>query len=172
MMLVISDTNILSSFAAAQAFPLLQLLFAKSVIYIPPAVRQELQVGLNYGQAHLKIILEAITTNQLQILDLSASEKHLAGSLPRKLNAGESEAIALSQIRGATLLSNDKRAIRYCDRQGIEALDLIDLLRLLWKRNILSQAEVKNLISEMERVENLRLTPSQRREIFARRRKF
>ena len=41
-MIVISDTNILSSFAAGDAFEALQHLFAKTGIAITPAIEQEL----------------------------------------------------------------------------------------------------------------------------------
>ncbi len=78
-----------------------------------------------------------------------------------------SEAIVLAQTRRAALLSNDKRAIRYCQEQGIRAIDLPNLLRLLWTRRIISRSEVEQLITKMEQVENLTLTQSQRSNIFA-----
>jgi len=111
--LVISDTNILSSLAAAEAVSLLFRLFPNTTIYIPPAVHLELQTGLTYGQTHLEPILQAIG-GKLQILHLSENEQELAQGLPRKLNAGEREAIALSKNRRSRLLSNDKQAVRYC----------------------------------------------------------
>jgi predicted nucleic acid-binding protein len=163
-MIILSDTNIISSFAAAGAFPWLLQLFRHTNIHIPPAVQQELQAGLARGKTYLEPVL---ASKELCVLELSEVEKQLAQTLPAKLNRGECEAIALAKYRGGILLSNDKRAIRYCDDQRIEALDLVDLLRLLWLRQIISQREVQVLIDSMSAVENLTLTKIQWAEIFA-----
>lgn len=166
-MLVISDTNILGSFAAGEAIPSLFRLFPRTTIFIPPAVHQELQVGLNHGQTHLKSVLEALDQGKLQLLHLSNSEKPFTQQLPKKLNAGECEAIALSQARKALLLSNDKRAVRYCREHGIKVVDLPVLLRWLWTKNIVSQAEAKVLLDKMKTVENLQLSQNALATVFA-----
>lgn len=103
----------------------------------------------------------------MQVLDLSSAEKRLLPTLSARLNAGESEAIILSQIRRARLLSNDKRAIRYCEAQDIQVLSLPDLLRLLWIRRIISQDEVRTLIAKMKTVEGLTLSKAALNIIFA-----
>lgn len=166
-MLLISDTNILGSLAAGDAIDLLFRLFPKTMISIPPAVHQELEVGLDRGQTHLAQVLQAITANQIQVFELSVKEQETIQTFPNKLNLGECEAIALAQHRDAPLLSNDKRAIGYCQREGIEVVDLADLLRALWTRRIISQAEVRQLIEEMKRVEKLTLNKTDRAKIFA-----
>lgn len=90
---------------------------------------------------------------------------------PQRLNLGERQAIALAQTRNAVLLSNDRRALRYCQQQRIRGVDLIGVLRLLWVRQIISQNEVQALMTKMEQVENLVLTPAQQTEIFTPRRR-
>lgn len=166
-MIVISDTNILSSLAAADSLHLLSSLFPPAQICIPPAVQDELRIGLNYGNTHLEPVLQAISEKKIKVLSLSSTEKHLSQGLPSKLNAGECEAIALSQNRKARLLSNDKKAVRYCKRQGIRVLDLLDILRLLWTSGLISRREVEELIDRMVKVENLKLPQKQRDAIFA-----
>ncbi len=170
-MIVISDTNILSSLAAAEALPLLFQLFPKTQILIPPAVEQELQAGLQRKQSHLDSVFQALTAGHLSVRSLSAKESALAQNLPRKLNTGECEAIALAQSRQSPLLSNDKRAIRYCQQNEIEALDLATLLNLLWVRQIISKKEVEVMIRKMEKIEGLTLNPEQRQRVFASRRR-
>jgi predicted nucleic acid-binding protein len=165
--IVISDTNILSSLAAAESLPLLFQLFSKAQICIPPAVEQELQVGLGRGQRYLTVVLQAVTAGQLSVLTLSAPESALAQSLPRSLNAGECEAIAMAKTREALLLSNDKRAIRYCQQSNIEVLDLATILNLLWTRQFISKKRVGALIERMEKVEGLTLNQVQRQRVFA-----
>ena len=166
-MLVLSDTNILSSLAAGKGFHLLKALFPKTVIYIPPAVEKELQIGLAGGKTHLDIVLQAIDSDDLQVLKLSRKEKQIAQTLPQKLNDGECEAIALAQNRKGRLLSNDKRAVRYCQKKRIKVVNLPNLLRLLWTRRIVSQDEVRLLLKTMKDVENLTLSQKTLDEIFA-----
>jgi predicted nucleic acid-binding protein len=112
--IVISDTNVLSSFAAAEALSLLQQLFAQAQIAVPPGVHQELQAGLERGKAHLDVVLQAIASGQILVLALSLEEMQQLAAFPARLNLGEREAIALTVTRRATLLSNDRRAINYC----------------------------------------------------------
>ncbi len=64
-MIVISDTNILSSFAAADSLYVLLRLFPQTPIYISPAVLEEVQVALDKGYSYLSPLIEAITTNKL-----------------------------------------------------------------------------------------------------------
>lgn len=100
------------------------------------------------------------------VLPLMPDEEVLLSLLPRKLNAGERQAIILTQQRHGILLSNDQRAVRYCEQQGIRSLDLVDMPRLLWTRKIISRRDVHRLIEEMQRVEQLTLTAEQRVIIF------
>ena len=164
---MISDTNILSSFSTGESLHLLFRLFANTTIHIPPAVHQELQAGLAYGQTHIEAVLKAIDAGKLQILPLSKNEQTLVQGLPKKLNTGECEAIALSKNRKCRLLSNDKQAVRYCHQNNIQVLDLPLLLRLLWTRSIVSQAEIKMLLDRMKSVENLQLSQKALAIVFA-----
>ncbi|MDM8527742.1 hypothetical protein QUF58_05950 [Anaerolineales bacterium HSG24] len=166
-MIIISDTNILSSFAACDSLPLLFRLFSRSEICIPPAVQDELQVGLKYGKTHLNIALKEIFENRIQRLPLSSNEQEFSQNLPKNLKIGEREGIALAQNRKLLFLSNDKQAVRYCHRYGILANDLVDILRLLWTRRIISKHEVKVIINKMTEVEELTLSSKQLAIIFA-----
>jgi predicted nucleic acid-binding protein len=165
--IVISDTNVLSSLAAGDSFLALFRLYARARMAIPPRVHQELQAGLDRGNAYLQPVLQAILKSQIEVIPLSAEEELLTFNYPTKLDEGEREAIALAQTRKATLLSNDGDAIRYCKQRGIRVISLVNILRLLWMENVMSQDEVRGLIGKMEQVENLSLTPIQVAEIFA-----
>ena len=166
-MIVISDTNILGSFAAAQALPSLLQLFKKNDIYIPPAVYQELKNGLERSNVHLTAVIELVDSGQIQILELSTSERSRLPSLPVRLNAGESEGIILAQNRQARFLCNDGRAVRYCKERNINVSDLPDLLRLLWIRRIVPLDDIRLFIARMEEVEELKLSEAALTLIFA-----
>lgn len=170
-MIVVSDTNILSSLAAGDSLPALLRLFARSTLGIPPSVRDELQMGLDQGRSYLEPIFRAMTTQQLDVMPLSPDAEQLTQAYPERLNLGERQAIALARTRNAIFLSNDTRALRYCQQQSMRTMNLVGILRLLWVRQILSQEEVRTLMTKMEQVENLVLVPAQRTEIFAPRRR-
>ena len=166
-MLIVSDTNILSSLAAGESLHLLFRLFSDKTIHIPPAVQHELSTGLARGRLHLEAVLQAIDNGKLQILHLANKEQTLAKGLPTKLNAGEREAIALSKNRKGRLLSNDQRAVRYCQQNNISVIDLPLMLRLLWTRKIVSQDQIKEILEKMQSIENLQLSQKALAFIFA-----
>lgn len=152
--------------AAGDSFPALLRLFAPAKIAIPFGVQQELQEGLDRGRTYLEPIIQSIQTGHIEVVPLSAEEELLTFNYPNRLGDGERQAIALAQTRKATLLSNDDRAIRYCQQKGISHLDLVDILRLLWVRQVLSQDEVRVLVEKMEQVERLNLSPAERSVVF------
>ncbi|MCI0525297.1 MAG: hypothetical protein L0Y75_08560 [Acidobacteria bacterium] len=165
-MIVISDTNILSSIAAGDSFPALLRLFGHAKIAIPFAVQQELQEGLDRGRTYLEPVIQSILASRIEVIPLSAEEELLTFNYPARLGAGERQAIALAQTRKAVLLSNDDRAVRYCRQKKIRYLDLVDVLRLLWVRQVMSQDEVRGLIEKMEQVEGLSLAQAERSVVF------
>jgi predicted nucleic acid-binding protein len=166
-MIVVSDTNILSSFAATNALFLLSQAFPNDTIHIPPAVEQELQVALAFGKQHIERIFTAIENGAFHRIELTDAERLRMATLPSRLNAGEREGIVLCQARKLLFLSNDRRAVRYCETNAIEVAALTTILRLLWVRQIVTQDEVKALIEVMIKVERLELTDFQRALIFA-----
>lgn len=166
-MIVVSDTNILSSLAAADITPLLFALFPKAQICIPPTVKQELQAGLERQQWHLLPIVDAIHAGKIHVIALSVQEQQLSEALPHKLNRGECEAIAIAQVRSTPLLSNDKRAVSYCLEHHIPVLDLPAMLNLLWTQQIVAKEAITALIQKMAVRERLTLTEAQLQRIFA-----
>lgn len=166
-MIVVSDTNILSSLAAGEALAALGALYHHAQIVIPPAVLQELQAGLAAGKEHLQLVLEAVQQRQVEVVQLSAEEELLTFTYPAELGAGEREAMALAQNRKVQLLTNDGKAIRHSKQRKLRVVSLNDLLRLLWITDVMTIQAVQALIEKMEKVEKLTLTPNQRTLIFA-----
>jgi predicted nucleic acid-binding protein len=103
--IIVSDTNILSSLAAGDALPVLLRLFVRSTICIPPGVHQELQAGLERGKTYLEPVIQAIKTRHIEVVPLPSEEEQLTLSSPLKLNVGERQAIALAQICKASRIS-------------------------------------------------------------------
>jgi len=164
--IIISDTNILSSFAAGDAFSTLSQLYEHARFALPPSVQQELKEGFEGGKTHLQIVLDALQSRQITVIPLSVEEELLTYSYPAALGEGEREAIALAQTRKALLLTNDGKAIRYCRQLKLSVASLDTLLRLLWLKGVLSPDEVRALIARMEQVEKLELSHKQLAKIF------
>ena len=165
-MIIVSDTNILSSLAAGDSFPALSRLYQRDRLVIPPSVQHELDIGFERGLNYLQPVLEAIQVRQIEVLSLSAEEEILTYKYPTNLNEGEREAIALAQTRKTVLLTNDGEALRYCMQRNMKAFSLSDLLRLLWVEQVMPQDEVRSLIAQMQKVEGLTLSLSQMHDIF------
>jgi hypothetical protein len=101
--MVVSDTNILGSFAAAAALPSRWAVLRTDGISILPAIEAEMQAGVARGAAHLQPLLNMVAEGRLVVVTLDEPAYALAATLPHKLNAGEREAIGLAvQQQGVT----------------------------------------------------------------------
>ena len=167
--MIVADTNIVSTFARIGRLDLLFAVTETDALHLPPAVIKEIKAGLHKGLDFLQPLVDGLTGGAgFYALELTAVEKTLADTLPGSLNAGERECIAgCAQRPDSKLLTNDKRAMRYCREHGITVIDLPVLLRWLWTRNIVSQIEVKALLDKMKMVENLQLSPNALATVFA-----
>lgn len=163
--MIVSDTNTLSSFAAARALDLLFAALHVEVIYVPPAVQAELSAGIERRIVHLQQIQDLFDAGRLQVVELTEDEDVFQSSLPATLGRGEREGIALAVGRGARLLTNDNRALRICRCHNIPHLNLNALLRLLWLEGVATKAKVRTLMTRMTKVEGLVF--KDRGEIFA-----
>ena len=77
-------------------------------------------------------------------------------SLPQTLDAGERESMALCKRLKAILVSNERRVMHHCNANRIDCINLAHILRALWKLNILTQTDVRQVITEIETKDNLK----------------
>ena len=153
--MIVADTSILSTFARIQRLDLLFTVAETGAIYLPPAVQHEIKLGLQKGLNFLRPIFDAITVvTQFQSVDLAAEEKQVISALPKALNAGEKEGIAICLNRtGNKFLTNDKRAHNFCVANNIPSLDLKRILRQLWRAGYCTKDEVRKLMDDIEKNE-------------------
>jgi predicted nucleic acid-binding protein len=152
--MIVTDTNILSTFARIGRLDLLFAVAETEVLYLSPAVVKEIEIGLRRGRDFLQPIVDGLTADAgFQPLDLTAEEYDLADTLPSSLNSGERECIALCAKRNGKLLTNDKRARNYCQDNRIPCLDLKLILRRLWQASHSTKNEVRALIADIEQSE-------------------
>ncbi|MBI1760086.1 MAG: hypothetical protein HYR56_01490 [Acidobacteria bacterium] len=92
--MIVADTNILSTFARLGRCDLLFAVAETGVLHLPPAVIQELEIGLRKGHDYLQPIVDGLAgAAGFVALDLTAVEKRQADELPTALNTGERECI-------------------------------------------------------------------------------
>ena len=56
----------------------------------------------------------------------------------------------------ATFASNERRVMHHCQTNGIHCINLVDILRLLWELKILTQTDVRKVITEIETEDRLK----------------
>lgn len=153
--MIVSDANILISFAVIQRLDLLLQALKTPHLVIPRAVQAELQIGLDRQYPFFETIGAWLTSGQIQVVDLTPEALLQATTLPPSFGAGEREALMLAQLAAGVLLTNEKRVVNYCHRQALVCLNLSQLLRLLWKDGLAAQAEVQAFMESMSAHEGL-----------------
>jgi len=143
---VISDTDILSTFAKVGEMKLLIKTFGE--IYISPAVFEELMVAANAGFSFVDNILEVIKIKN--ITNRLISEIKEFQSKHPQLGRGEIETMIIARDEGLLILTNDRVAKRICDKYSLNFLDLGEILRTMKIKDIVSK---KGLISLIVRIE-------------------
>lgn len=153
--MIVTDTNILSTFAWIQRLDILSLVVTNNAFYLSPSVVKEIKAGLNKGLDFLQPIVDGLDAGAgFFAVELTFEEKSFVDTLPGSLNAGEKECIAICALRaGGKLLTNDKRAYNYCRENRIPALDLKLILRRLWQVGHFTKDEVRQLMDEIEQSE-------------------
>ncbi len=153
--MIVVDTNILSTFACVNRLELLFQVAETETLYLPPAVVDELSIGLSRGKSYLQALLNELQNGTtLKLITLTAAEIQFLVTLPNRLHAGEKEGIAVCTFRKkAVFLTNDKRASRYCDANHIGFLNLNRILRHLWQAGHCAKDEVRHLIETIEESE-------------------
>jgi len=67
---------------------------------------------------------------------------------------GEAEGLSICREKKATFLTDDRKVIRFAEKNGIAVLDMKDLLTLLAIRQVLGYSEMISLIREIEVKDN------------------
>ena len=148
--MLLCDTNILSTFAKIDQMELLLQLFARDEIAVVPAVYEELQEGIRRGYAPLQAANTHIQQGTVTILAPSAQEILDKDALPRSFDAGERETIAVARSRGYAVLTNETHVKNWCERSGTAYWDLPRILRAFWRTNLLTKAQVRGLVEQIE----------------------
>ncbi len=148
--MIFVDTDVLSTFAKIERLPLLFAVFDQETLNIAEAVKNEVKTGVSKGFSFSDDIIALQTQGQIRTYHTTLADQVFMSSLPQTLDAGESESMALCKRFTATFASNERRVMHHCQTNGIHCINLVDILRLLWELQILTQTDVRQIIKEIE----------------------
>lgn len=160
---MIFDTDILSMLGKTGRADLLKTLFPDDDLIITFEVYNELlrakEAGYDFVNDILKQGFKIINLDSDLIQEYEIKKEEL-----RNLHSGELTSILLCKRDGMDFATNDKRAKRFCNDNGVDWLDIIDILRLCNKKDILDKKEIETLIKDIEKYDRTRITKQE--EIF------
>lgn len=154
--MVFIDTDVLSIFAKIQRLPLLFSVFNEDPLNISAAVENELQVGVAKGFDFAQDIMVLHSQGRIATYHPMAVDHPFMATLPWTLGSGERESMAICKRLSAIFVSNERRVKHHCRENGIDCVNLAEILRTLWELGILPQADVRNIITEIRTKDNLK----------------
>lgn len=121
-MSVVSNTTVLSNFAAIRELDRLRALFGR--LHLPTEVHEEIQRGLEEGYlfyAGIDDVLHPLSEDGwLRLVGLrEEAEIESYSNMPGRLHAGEAACLAIARHRDWLLLTDDKAARLYAERLGV-----------------------------------------------------
>ena len=161
---MIFDTDILSMLGKIGRTDLLRKLFPKTSLVISFEVYNELLRAKEAGYDFVDDILEQ--GFGIVYLDSELIKEYEEKKIKlRNIHAGELTSILLSKREGMAFVTNDSKAKRFCEENGVEWLDIIDLLRLCYQKHVLDERGIEKVVREIEEKDMTRIT--RKEEIFA-----
>ena len=138
-MSVISNTTVLSNFAAIDSLHRLHELFEE--VFLPTEVYQEIQRGLEEGYAFYsevdKVLHPRAEKGWLRLTSLKDEGEVLVFSgMPGQLHAGEASCLAIARQRHWLLLTDDKAARRQAADLKVAVSGTLGCLLLGIERNL------------------------------------
>jgi uncharacterized protein len=140
-MSIISNTTVLSNFAAIDALDKLRGLYEE--VYLSTEVHKEIERGLEEGYTFYsgieKVLHPVCEGGWLRLTSLGDDKEiELFSNMPGRLHAGEASCLAIAQHRGWLLLTDDKAARRHAENlkigvSGTLGCLILGIERGLWK---------------------------------------
>lgn len=151
---VITNTTVLSNFAAIGQLNLLRQLYG--VVYIPIEVYEEMQAGLEEGYRFYagidQLVYPFARRGWIRLTSVTGEQElRLLGELPRRLHRGEAACLAIAQHRGWLLLTDDLAARKEATRRGIRKSGSVGCLVLAVERGLCTLEQANLWLKDMIR---------------------
>lgn len=149
---IVLDCDIVSTIAKIDKISLLGEIFRDKRIAIPNAVYVELleaeKMGFTFPEKIFNSKIEITAMNGRELNDFKNIAKN------QKIHHGEAEGITIARNRKWVFLTNDKVAVKVCEQMNIAVLDLKDLLKMAARKKIIDEAEMFEIIKDIEIKDN------------------
>ena len=132
-------------------------------IAVTPKIRDEISAPLDYGYSFPLKVLSRVKTVPLSKEALEEYERFQHNFT---LGKGELEAIAYCKKEGAVFATNDIKAREFAKREGVFVISLQAILKTLWKKNIKSKEEVREMLAKIKEADNLAVSRETERDMF------
>ena len=149
--MIISDATVIITLINIDRLNILQLFTNK--IYITQEVYEEVAC-----RVYAKVILDEYIKNQF-IEKRDATNRQIYNEFRYILDDGEASSIALAMEMGLPLIIDEKKGRRFAQRQGVEIIGLIGILRFLYIEGTLSKGEAEEIIKRLNST-NFRISSS------------
>ena len=151
-MSIISNTTVISNFAAISQLDRLRELFSE--VFISTEVYEEIQRGLEEGydlyQAVDTLTNPSLSSDWLKLTSVSGeNELHLYQRIPKRLHQGEASSIAIAHTRNWTFLTDDLAARTEAKRLGIRVSGTVGCLVQLVEQRHCTITQVNQYLSQM-----------------------
>jgi len=153
--IILLDTNIISTFSKIPDLDYLFEFTKKEVVYISTSVLREFEEAKGYGFDFVIPVLNLIESEKIIILSMNMNEVKWSMKLPDSFGNGERDSISICHFRKGIFITNERRVINYCYRNGISSINLATILRESWIRGLKTKEEVKSMMYEIESKDNI-----------------
>ena len=146
--IVVLDCDLISSFAKINRIDLLEKLFPDAHLVITASVYNELLKTKGYGFDFLDRIIQS----NVGLINIQKEERSIFEDFLQdyRIHWGEAEGIAIAKCRNSLFMTNDSRAVRFCEENGVKVLNLKDLLRKMAADGMVNRGEMLKLIRDIE----------------------
>lgn len=149
--MIIIDCDVASMLAKVDRIDILSKAFPDANFCITNSVYAELMRAKRAGYSFPDRIFEQLPVITIDRDDLKAFKDISTDST---VHYGEAEGLSICREKRATFLTDDRKVIRFAEKNGIAVLDMKDLLTLLAIRQVLGYSEMISLIREIEVKDN------------------
>lgn len=155
------DTDILSMLGKIGKVDLLRKLFPESSLIITFEVYNELlrakETGYDFVDDILKQEFKVIHLDPDLIKEYELKKEGL-----KNLHTGKLTSILLCIREGMDFATNDSKAKTFCKENGVNWLDIVDILRLCYLKRVLDKKEIEKIIRDIEETDRTRITRKER----------
>lgn len=155
-MKIICDTDLLSVFAKVDKLKLLQKAFPEGGFIISESVYDELLYSLEEGFDFPEDIFKMCDMISLEQNEINIYREKRNETKFLTISKADLRTLIIGEKRDIPILSNDKRLLHLAEKQSVLALDIYDIFKLIFDRNILNEEDIREILIMMEEKDNTR----------------